>query len=216
MQQTFDAVVVGSGRRLGGEAAHRGGAPGGRAGGGEAAQPEAEGYTEHTLPHQMPLRGRRLAARDLQARQPVQTRCYQCDEYANHLFIDDAEHPYTTPADRRFDWIRGAARRRQVDPVGPPVVPPQRLRLQGGVARQLRGRLAAQLRGDGAVLRPGGALRRDQRAGRRAAAVARQPLPAAYGSHLRRGDSQEGDRGPRAWATTRPRRCSTAGSRRTM
>ena len=108
MQQTFDAVVVGSGA-TGGWVAQQLTEAGLQVAVLEAGRRlnPAEDYTEHTLPHQMPLRGRRLAARDLQARQPVQTRCYQCDEYANHLFIDDAEHPYTTPADRRFDWIRG-------------------------------------------------------------------------------------------------------------
>ena len=108
MQQTFDAVVVGSGA-TGGWVAKQLTEAGLQVAVLEAGRRlnPAEDYTEHTLPHQMPFRGRRLAARDLQARQPVQTRCYQCDEYANHLFIDDAEHPYTTPADRRFDWIRG-------------------------------------------------------------------------------------------------------------
>ena len=108
MQRVFDAVVVGSGATGGWVAKQLTEA------GLEVAVLEAgrrlnpaEDYTEHTLPHEMPFRGRRLAARDLQAKQPVQSRCYQCDEYANHLFIDDTEHPYTTPADRRFDWIRG-------------------------------------------------------------------------------------------------------------
>lgn len=107
MQQTFDAVVVGSGA-TGGWVARQLTEAGLAVAVLEAGRrlDPAEDYTEHTLPHQMPLRGRRLASRERQARQPVQSRCYQCDEYANHLFIDDTEHPYTTPADRRFDWIR--------------------------------------------------------------------------------------------------------------
>lgn len=108
MQQTFDAVVVGSGATGGWVARQLTGA-GLRVAVLEAGRRlnPAEDYSEHTPPHEMPLRGRRLASRERQARQPVQSRCYQCDEYANHLFIDDTEHPYTTPADRRFDWIRG-------------------------------------------------------------------------------------------------------------
>ena len=108
MQQTFDAIIVGSGATGGWVAKQLTEA------GLDVAVVEAgrrlnpsEDYTEHTLPHQMPFRGRRLGSRDRQARQPVQSRCYQCDEYTNHLFIDDTEHPYTTPADRPFDWIRG-------------------------------------------------------------------------------------------------------------
>ena len=64
-------------------------------------------YTEHKRPFDMPFRGRRLGTAARQARQPVQSLCYQCDEYTNHLFVDDTEHPYTTPADRPFHWIRG-------------------------------------------------------------------------------------------------------------
>jgi len=107
MQQTFDAIIVGSGATGGWVAKQLTEA------GLDVAVVEAgrrlnpsEDYTEHTLPHQMPFRGRRLGSRERQARQPVQSRCYQCDEYTNHLFIDDTEHPYTTPADRPFDWIR--------------------------------------------------------------------------------------------------------------
>ena len=64
-------------------------------------------YTEHKRPFDMPFRGRRLGTAARQARQPVQSLCYQCDEYTNHLFVDDTEHPYTTPAERPFHWIRG-------------------------------------------------------------------------------------------------------------
>ncbi len=64
-------------------------------------------YTEHKRPFDMPFRGRRLGTAARQARQPVQSLCYQCDEYTSHLFVDDTEHPYTTPAERPFHWIRG-------------------------------------------------------------------------------------------------------------
>ena len=55
----------------------------------------------------MPLRGRRPRPREIEAEQPIQKQCYQCDEYTNHLFVKDTEHPYTTPTDRPFAWIRG-------------------------------------------------------------------------------------------------------------
>jgi glucoside 3-dehydrogenase (cytochrome c) catalytic subunit len=64
-------------------------------------------YSEHARPYDMPLRGRRLARRELVAQQQVQVKCYQCDEYTNHLFVKDTECPYTTPKDKPFSWIRG-------------------------------------------------------------------------------------------------------------
>jgi choline dehydrogenase-like flavoprotein len=43
----------------------------------------------------------------LSARQPVQGKCYACDEGATQFFVDDVDNPYTTPEGRPFDWIRG-------------------------------------------------------------------------------------------------------------
>src|SRR5262249_62428227 len=40
-------------------------------------------------------------------RQPIQSKCYACDEYANQLFVDDVDNPYTTAEGKPFDWIRG-------------------------------------------------------------------------------------------------------------
>ena len=40
-------------------------------------------------------------------RQPVQQKCYACDEGATQFFVDDEDNPYTTPEGRPFDWIRG-------------------------------------------------------------------------------------------------------------
>jgi choline dehydrogenase-like flavoprotein len=40
-------------------------------------------------------------------RQPIQSRCYACDEFGHHFFVDDKENPYTTPDNKPFDWIRG-------------------------------------------------------------------------------------------------------------
>ena len=107
MQQTYDAVVVGSGATGGWVAKQltEAGLDVAVLEAGRRLSPTRD-YSEHTPPHEMPFRGRRLP-RERREQQPVQSRCYQCDEYANHLFIDDTEHPYTTPADRRFDWIRG-------------------------------------------------------------------------------------------------------------
>jgi choline dehydrogenase-like flavoprotein len=73
---------------------------------GRKLDPAAD-YTEHKRPFDMPLRGRRLGPRETQEEQPVQVECYQCDEYTHHLFVKDTEHPYTTPKNRPFTWIRG-------------------------------------------------------------------------------------------------------------
>ena len=106
--QQFDVVIVGSGA-TGGWAAKQlteAGLTVAVLEAGRKLDPEVD-YTEHKRPFDMPFRGRRLGTEERQARQPVQSLCYQCDEYTNHLFIDDTEHPYTTPADRPFTWIRG-------------------------------------------------------------------------------------------------------------
>ena len=174
MQQTYDAVVVGSGA-TGGWVARQLTEAGLQVAVLEAGRRlnPAEDYSEHTPPHAMPLRGRRLP-RERRERQPVQSRCYQCDEYANHLFIDDGEHPYTTPAERRFDWIRG----RHVG--GKSIMwARQSYRLSDydlqAASRDGFGEgLAAELRGARAVLRPGGAVHRHQRPAGGVAAASRR------------------------------------------
>lgn len=45
--------------------------------------------------------------RHLSERQPIQRKCYACDEGATQFFVDDVDNPYTTPDGRPFDWIRG-------------------------------------------------------------------------------------------------------------
>lgn len=40
-------------------------------------------------------------------RRPIQGASEMCDESNYHLFVDDIDNPYTTPADARFHWIRG-------------------------------------------------------------------------------------------------------------
>ncbi|HJO37629.1 MAG: GMC family oxidoreductase [Vicinamibacterales bacterium] len=106
--QQYDVVIVGSGA-TGGWAAKQlteAGLSVAVLEAGRELDPEVD-YTEHKRPFDMPFRGRRLGTQAVQARQPVQSLCYQCDEYTNHLFVDDTENPYTTPADRPFTWLRG-------------------------------------------------------------------------------------------------------------
>jgi choline dehydrogenase-like flavoprotein len=64
-------------------------------------------YTEHTWPYELKYRGLMDQQYLYRARQPVQSKCYACNEYGHQFFVDDIDNPYTTPSDRPFDWIRG-------------------------------------------------------------------------------------------------------------
>jgi choline dehydrogenase-like flavoprotein len=61
---------------------------------------------EHVPVWQMRFRGQRDRKR-LLLDQPVQRRCYACDEMASRFFVNDRENPYTTDPDKPFLWIRG-------------------------------------------------------------------------------------------------------------
>lgn len=102
----YDAVIVGSGASGGWVAMQltRAGLNVAVLEAGRALDPAVD-YTEHKRSWEMPLRGQRVP-RGAREEQPIQSECYQCDEYAHHLFIKDTEHPYTTPKERPFKWIR--------------------------------------------------------------------------------------------------------------
>ncbi|MEO7496150.1 MAG: GMC family oxidoreductase [Massilia sp.] len=54
----------------------------------------------------MPNRGQveeKLAAEQF----AVQRKCYAFDDHTKHFFNNDRDMPYSTPADKPFDWIRG-------------------------------------------------------------------------------------------------------------
>ncbi len=106
--ESYDAIIVGSGATGGWVAKEltEAGLSVAVFEAGRALDPDVD-FTEHKRPFDMPFRGRRLGTQASQDRQPVQKQCYQCDEYTNHLFVDDLENPYTTPKDRPFIWIRG-------------------------------------------------------------------------------------------------------------
>lgn len=67
----------------------------------------ARDYSEHLLPHDLPLRGLRDPRRAEIRRRPIQNVCYACEETNAHFFIDDVDNPYTTPKNKPFNWIQG-------------------------------------------------------------------------------------------------------------
>lgn len=63
-------------------------------------------FHEHTWPYQLPYRNMVSQQWLFRERQPIQSKCYACNEYSHHFFVDDIDNPYTTPEDKPFDWIR--------------------------------------------------------------------------------------------------------------
>lgn len=106
-QRNYDAIVVGSGA-TGGWAAKVLTEKGMKVLVLEAGRnlDPARDFTEHTWPYELKYRGM-MPGSVYAPRQPVQSRCYACNEYGKHLFVDDIDNPYTTPDDCPFWWIRG-------------------------------------------------------------------------------------------------------------
>jgi len=107
MPETYDAIVIGSGM-TGGWAAKELTEKGLRTLVLEAGRPitPEEDYVEHVPVWEMPFRGMRNRKR-IREDQPIQGTCYACDEWSAKFFVSDKEHPYVTPDDKPFRWIRG-------------------------------------------------------------------------------------------------------------
>jgi glucoside 3-dehydrogenase (cytochrome c) catalytic subunit len=104
----YDAIIVGSGA-TGGWAAKELAEKGMRVivlEAGRKVDPEKE-FTEHKWPYEVKYRGQLGNGAAFGARQPVQSKCYACNEYSHQFFVDDLDNPYTTADRKPFDWIRG-------------------------------------------------------------------------------------------------------------
>jgi choline dehydrogenase-like flavoprotein len=104
MKLVYDVAVVGSGA-TGGWVAKELGEAGLKVAVLEAGpRIDPSRFTTHVHPYETQLRGRRSS--DLRRRKPIQSLCYACTDYNDYFFVDDADHPYSTPKDQPFWWIR--------------------------------------------------------------------------------------------------------------
>ncbi len=108
MNEPYDAIVVGSGI-TGGWAAKELCERGLRTlvlERGRHVEHGKDYVTEWLQPWQLAHRGRgepQLYERDY----PIQSKNYAFGEATRHFFVNDREHPYVTPDDKPFRWIRG-------------------------------------------------------------------------------------------------------------
>jgi choline dehydrogenase-like flavoprotein len=104
---TFDAIVVGSGMS-GGWAAKELAERGLKVLVIERGRRVEHGadYTDTQMPWELPNFGR-VAEDEKAGDYVVQSRCYAFNTATKHWWVNDRDHPYTTPEGRPFSWIRG-------------------------------------------------------------------------------------------------------------
>ena len=103
LQQTYDAIVVGSGA-TGGWAAKRLSEAGLKVALLEAGRTvSAREFTEHMPSFKLKYRNH---SPEVMRTRPIQRQCYACMEYNYEWFVNDLENPYSTPPDKPFSWQR--------------------------------------------------------------------------------------------------------------
>ncbi len=103
LQQTYDAVVVGSGA-TGGWAAKQLAEAGLKVALLEAGRAvSAKEFTEHMPAYKLKYRDH---SPEIVRTRPIQKQCYACMEYNYEWFVNDLENPYSTPPDKPFTWQR--------------------------------------------------------------------------------------------------------------
>jgi len=103
LEQTYDAVVVGSGA-TGGWAAKQLAEAGLKVAlleAGRAVTPKE--FTEHMPSYKLKYRDH---SPEIVRTRPVQKQCYACMEYNYEWFVNDLENPYSTPTGKPFTWQR--------------------------------------------------------------------------------------------------------------
>ncbi len=66
----------------------------------------AKDFTDMVMPWE--YKNNNMVPQDEVARDyAVQSQCYAFNETSKHFWVKDSEHPYSTPQDRPFTWIRG-------------------------------------------------------------------------------------------------------------
>ena len=63
-------------------------------------------YTDSLSPWELDKYGL-VSEQEIDADYPVQSKCYAFSSANKHLWTKDSDHPYTTPEDKPFYWIRG-------------------------------------------------------------------------------------------------------------
>lgn len=66
----------------------------------------AEDFTDWMQPWDLPNLGK-VPEEELAADYPIQSQCYAMNSATKQYWVKDSEHPYTTPEDKPFSWIRG-------------------------------------------------------------------------------------------------------------